>query len=445
MNHTLIQSLTSPTRLAAIALLFTGVWGVAFVAKHALAPDVVNQSGEALGRDFLAFYVAGRIVQQGDGAQIYDPVLQTRITKEITPGIRGYQYFINPASVAAVYTLVAALPYMPAFYLHVVIMATCYLLGMWLLRKELTGLKIRSAELARHTGMGLDTMTGLSGFWIAALLGISWMPMMHTITGGQNAGLVFLLLCWAYVATRRNQPIRAGLALGLLLFKPQYALPFIGLLLLKRRWRTVGLALLLGVGHYALGAAVCGTDWPVKMQQALNGYYRAEERKVSGHSHIAITEAIDYSIIQPLERRGVSEQTIRQVRWSGYALVGLVIAALIWWWRDADPSRPDFGLYWGTVTALLPSISLHAQYYDGALLVLPLVLTVDGLLMRQIPIRPALRWALVLLYFLYPLIFLLQFSKIIGFQLLSLVPPAVALWCGRWTLHAGSKRLADEQ
>ena len=207
--------------------------------------------------------------------------------------------------------------------------------------------------------------------------------MMHTMTGGQNAALCFLLLAVAYVASVEKKQWLAGLALGLLLFKPQYAVPVLGLLLLRKQFVTLGVAAVLGCGHYVIGALACGWDWPAKMADKLGGYYRAAEDATNSATHMSFMEVLDYSVIQPLGRDGAVGGLLHL---SGYVALALFVLYLIFVWRDADPKREDFGLYWALVTSAALLLSLHTQYYDGALLLLPvlLILAVVSVLFRPV-------------------------------------------------------------
>ncbi len=58
-----------------------------------------------------------------------------------------------------------------------------------------------------------------------------------------------------------DRDVAAGLVLALLLYKPQYAIPLIGLLFLSRRWRVVVGAAMGAGGLWALGAIWLEPNW----------------------------------------------------------------------------------------------------------------------------------------------------------------------------------------
>ncbi len=417
----LITKLTSPHWLGLTGMaLFVGC-GIGFVAHHASADSLVNDNNVAIGRDFLAFYLAGQIVANGQGQNLYDGAEQQRTQDAVlAPAeLDGLAYYINPAPVAVVFSLLTRLPYLWAFYLHTALMLILFLLAMRCLKPHLP-------SLAPH-------------WFVAVLLGATWFPMMHTIMGGQNAALTFFLLVVAYSSATKGKQWVAGAALGLLLFKPQYALPLLGLLLLRRQFRTCAVATVIGAGQYALGALFCGWDWLAKMVGSMGEFYREQERLVSGPTHISLTEVLDYSIVRPLESFGGYEVLAQCANLLGYVLVGVIVLHLIWSWRRADPRRADFGLYWAQITSAMLLISLHTQYYECALLVLPILLILEHLARSGLAIGPRPRLLLVVAFLAFwPLYSLPEWFGWFRFQPVALMPLVVGWWALRTLKGAAS-------
>ncbi len=403
----MIFRLTSPSRLRIFGVTIFLAWCVVYAFHHVSATHLVNEKNVIMGRDFMSFYIAGTIVKEGDGKQLYNPTYQQQVQDRILAPekFNGLAYYINPASVAVVNSGLARLPYRTAFHLHTLLMLLCFAAGIWILKPCLSGIS--------------------SEWWVAGLLGVVWFPMMNTIMGGQNAALTFLLLAAGYAATAGGRQWLAGLALGLLLFKPQYALPLLGLLMLRKQWLTIGVAVLVGASQYLLGAYYCGWHWPVKMTNALAGYYHSQERIAGGATHISIMETLDYSIIQPLERLPAPEWNTGLMTACGYGLVGFLILYLIWTWRTADPRRSDFGLFWALATSATLLISLHTQYYDISLLFLPLLQIINHQLFSGRPITFRQRIILIAVFMIYPLH---PISEVIRFQPLILLPIGVCAW-----------------
>jgi len=406
-KHSIVEKLTSKNRLRLLSIIFLAIWSITYFGYHISTKNLVNNQGVVIGGDFITFYLAGKIIQEGKGTKIYDPEYQKRVQNQILAPeeMKGLLYYINPASVAVTYSVFSFLPYRIAFHTHTLIMISFFILGMFALKSQLKGIS--------------------SDWWLAGLLGMVWMPMMHTIIGGQNAALTFFLLCWGYVAIVKNQQGKAGLALGLLLFKPQYGVPLLGLLLLKKKWQTFEVALLIGLGHYLLGAMFCGWDWPVKMLGSVSGLYWAQERIAGGATHISIMEVFDFSIIQPLEKIRGDASLIKLIQYFGYGIIGSLILFLIFIWRKANPQHGDFRLFCALAISGSLLISLHTQYYDLSLLVLPVLLILDFQLLKGNTPNTLQRVILIIGFISYPLH---RISSYIHFQPLFLIPIYIFLW-----------------
>jgi len=408
----LILRMTAPGCLKVVGLICFASWLAVFVIHHARTESLVDEQNNVIGRDFFAFYAAGRIALQGPVDSIYDQQLQKNVQALIlAPETQeGIDYFINPASVAAAYSLFARLPYRTAFYLHTLLMLSFCIAGMWVLKPHLPTLR---------------------SCWLAAvLIGVTWMPMVYDITAGQNGPLSFMLLSVAFAATVRKNQRLAGLALGLQLFKPQHALPLLGLLLLRRQFVAVGVAAVVGGGHYLLGAWYCGWDWPLDMLAATTGFFGQMASIYQGETHIALVEVVNYSInlrLGELHAPGWLTGLINVLAW---AVVALIVLYLIWVWRRADPSRDDFGLYWALAVAGGLLIGPHTSYHDTALLVLSMLLLIDHHNRTGRAIGSGLRLALIVLYLAYPLVMLSRVGSLIQFQPVFLVPVWTACWAG---------------
>ena len=128
----------------------------------------------------------------------------------------------------------------------------------------------QSVGFAINTGLML-ALLGLAGLLLvrifdlpkgfAVFLAFAWTPALEPIVMGQNAGLALVLALWAIDALRRESDLEAGLALGLLMYKPTLGLPLLGFLLLRARWRSFSVASLVTGAGYVLSVAAAGGDW----------------------------------------------------------------------------------------------------------------------------------------------------------------------------------------
>lgn len=199
--------------------------------------------------DFSAFFAAAQLAFT---PAVTDLVAVTRLQVEqglpITP-------FVYPAGLALLYAPLSALPYGMAALLH-------------------AGLMLVLLLLAADTGARL---VGLPRRW--AILGtLAWAPAAAGVLSGQNTSLALLLVVIAAWALARGHDGRAGLAVGLVAYKPQLAVPMLGLLVLRGRLRALLAAgIVLGL-HYLAGVLATGgrLDWPLTWLANVSAYQEAD-------------------------------------------------------------------------------------------------------------------------------------------------------------------------
>lgn len=95
---------------------------------------------------------------------------------------------------------------------------------------------------------------------IAILMALAWFPFTIAISLGQNSPAALLLTMLAIFAIVKRSDFLAGLAAGLLLYKPNDAVPFLVLFLFLRQWRSLAVAAASVPIWYVLSVAATG-DW----------------------------------------------------------------------------------------------------------------------------------------------------------------------------------------
>src|SRR5262245_47356321 len=166
--------------------------------------------------DYAAFHAAGALAFTPDVSRLA-PIIafQDGLGIPITP-------FVYPPGIALAYLPFAALPYQVAGALHLVVML---------------GLLVAAALIGAR-------LLGLPERW--ALLGtLAWAPAAAGVISGQNTALALLLTVIGAMALARGGNRLAGLAAGLLCYKPQLGAPIVGLLALRGRWAAVATAVLV--------------------------------------------------------------------------------------------------------------------------------------------------------------------------------------------------------
>jgi hypothetical protein len=96
---------------------------------------------------------------------------------------------------------------------------------------------------------------------VALVATLAWAPTLAAAASGQNAPLGLLLAMIAINGLRGDRQIMAGLAVGAMLYKPTLALPMLALLLIRRQWTALLVAMAVAVGWYLLGVAGSAGDW----------------------------------------------------------------------------------------------------------------------------------------------------------------------------------------
>lgn len=225
-----------PSRRVWIGGVALSLAGVAMIAVSPLAGFV----------DFPQFWSAGATVGTPD---LLDP--GRHFAWQTAQGV-ALGYFVYPPGVAWMYAPFAAIPLVAAFWLNAVLMTAL----------------VAAAGLLGARTYGLGDRVGL----IAAF---AWTPCMASAILGQNAALGLVLSLLAIEGLRRDSDVLAGLAVGLLLYKPTLALPLLALLALRLRWRAVLVVAVVAAGWYLASVAATAGDWqwPAQWLSVVGDYY----------------------------------------------------------------------------------------------------------------------------------------------------------------------------
>jgi hypothetical protein len=147
-------------------------------------------------------------------------------------------FFAYPAGSAWLFVPFAWLPPTVGFVLHGLLMLAAAAAAGWL-----------AAPV-----FGLDRR-------VSILAVLAFAPVTASVTLGQNGPLGLLLAVVAIAGLVSGRPLLAGLAIGLLLYKPTFAFPLIGLVLIRRRWTELGVVAIVAGAWYLAGVAAAGGDW----------------------------------------------------------------------------------------------------------------------------------------------------------------------------------------
>jgi hypothetical protein len=304
-----------------------------------------------LGGDYPAFYAAGRMVLHGDGAHLDDPARQAAEQRPYYGAERdgGYLPFAYPPAVALAMAPLAELPYRASYVVDVSLMVAALVVALALLRRAVPAAWVEPSVL------------------VAAA--VAFFPMFRALGAGQNTALSLLAIAVAWRALERDRPAVAGLALGLLCFKPQLgAVVLLAVLVAapRRRWR-VAVGSLAGVATlWAASAAVAGPGW-------LGGWWRHAQRFARIDEAVDRTNGISWSgLAHAALGHGVASDVVASV------LVAGTLGAVVWTAWVAGRRR-DVGLALAVAAPAALLVAPHALFYDAGLLVVPALVVAERL------------------------------------------------------------------
>lgn len=184
-------------------------------------PGVLDRQGRVRGRDFLGFYVHGRILAEGGGPTLYDAEHFRRTQHAIVSitETRPRYYSLYPPAAALFFVPFAELPYESALLLWWLLSVVCLVaVGVWFHR-----------------------VVQPSAPWKVALLILlaAFGPVLSTLLNGQMAGFFLLVVVCGLEAHQRGRSFLAGCLLSLLTLKPRLAVGPVLWLACRRDWRTL--------------------------------------------------------------------------------------------------------------------------------------------------------------------------------------------------------------
>jgi hypothetical protein len=230
---------------------------------------------------------------------------------------------------------------------------------------------------------------------IAAIgLFLTWPPVVYAAAiMGQNASFGLLLSMLAIAGTAARYPLLTALPIGLLLYKPTYALPLIGVLVVRKAWRECGIVGLCALAWYLFSVVASGDDWrwPAAWWHVIMSYAPGD---------LAFNEPLTVSATSALTGLGVPNAIVilTVVTVAVFGCIAIARSKPV----EATTAATLLGLAWGP----------HAWAYD-AVLALPMIAFVLGKLGP-----PARTYVLFGLYVLAAGLF---FSRALGFDSLLLI------------------------
>ncbi|MEZ5168707.1 MAG: glycosyltransferase family 87 protein [Acidimicrobiales bacterium] len=345
--------LTLYPRLCLLAL-------AAAFAFAVLSGDGSSTASGRLGGDYPAFYTAGTLVTEGRLGDLYDPAAQAAVQRDLLGGEDGYLAFAYSPAVAALYAPLAALPYRTSYLVHTVLMVAALVGALWLIRP----------------------LVPLVDRWFSLVLAatVTSYPVFMAVGGGQNTALTMVLLAVIWRSLADDREVAAGIAAALMLFRPQYGLPMIGLLLIGRHHRAAATAVAGAAVTFLANATLLGWSWIGSWLDQVGPFLETDAE---------VNAANSVSALGFLQAVLGTESAVALVLGATASLI--VGAVLVWtWWGD----HADLGGRMAVTAIGLILLSPHAMFYDAGLVAFTLLVLVDRRIVEWT--AAAAVWALAL-------------------------------------------------
>ena len=206
----------TPERVRLYPALLGSALCLALVGLIATSHGAIDHWGRPLGTDFSGFWVAGKAVLAGHPAQPYDNTLNAAAQAAAFGHTDAFLPWPYPPYFLALAALLATMPYLPALVAWQGVTLWLYMRATLCVAAGLPRGATIIAALA-FPAVAINVLHGHNGLLSAALL-----------AGG---GLLL-----------PRRPVVAGVLLGLLAYKPQFALAIPVAMLAGRHWQAVAAA-----------------------------------------------------------------------------------------------------------------------------------------------------------------------------------------------------------
>jgi hypothetical protein len=383
-------------------LLAACLWSI--YAFDVSTPGLLDRNGLVKGTDFAHFYVLGSLAREHRASALYNTLLQSEIAREIVPGAQPLYYVaLYGPQVSVFFAPFARFSYGTAFILWSLFNAIVYgvcCVAIW-----------RVCPRLRDHGPTVF------------ILAVAYPAFFHLIAWGQTSAPALLFFTLAYLALRADREFLAGLAIGLLVYKPQLGIAGAILFLFSKQWRLVAGAVISGaaelsVGWLYYGTAVMREYWNVlrHFQQVLPNL---EPRAYVVHCLRAF-----WAMLVPVPTFAALLYILSAV---------IVISASVLIWR----SRAPLALRYSALLIATVLVAPHLTIYDLVILVPAFLLLADLALQESAPTSVP-----ILLYLCYALPLIGPLSRYTHVQLSVVAFAALLYWIWNSAKLRGGYRTA---
>lgn len=307
--------------------------------------------------DFSSFYCAAQIIRQGMGRELYNLGVQAGLQSRVAA---VHAFFNHPPY--------EALWFLPFTYFSY---RTAYIL--WTLT---------SMGLLALSTFWIQSCTGVLGaisayarirpdFGLLFVLFLTFAPATTCLLLGENSMVTLLIYTLVFVLMKRGSDFEAGCILALGLYKFQLILPFVLILILRKKWRLVkgfscATALLV-----LLSVAISGFGVLVAYPRLL--FFDPTYQKIAGF-------APDF---MPNLRGFLFLVTRSRVTAPAFSLTLAALSAVCLGWTAKSWREDQMELSFSAALLATLLASYHLYNYDLTLLLLPIAILAGELAKRE--------------------------------------------------------------
>ncbi|HEX4783977.1 MAG TPA: glycosyltransferase family 87 protein [Candidatus Sulfotelmatobacter sp.] len=382
----------TPNRIRAQAfVLAVCLWGVC--AVDFATPGLFDRAGNIKFQDFLQFYISARLINQGRSSQLFDQRVADQemhaIVREQTrvqlPTVYGPQ-------VGLLFAPLARLSFPAAACIWVALSLLAVAACLYLLWRSCPALRWHASSVA--------------------ICAAAFPPLFHFFVRGQISALLLLCVSAAFLAFRADRDWLAGIALGCLVFKPQFLVAIPLILLLAQAWKALAGLVLAAAGQLALTAIYFGTAVMRLYFNTMLHISRWVGVSEIGAAHIQMHSLRSFwTLLLPWPTIALGLYVVTSI-------AAIAIAAAIW------KSSSALAVRFSALILASVLVNPHLFIYDLLVLAPAFLLLVDWILRAQPESAPLLH---VLLYLSFMLPLLGPLSRWTHLQL-SVLAFAALLW-----------------
>lgn len=343
-------------------LLAIIVWTL--YAANLTHPGLRDWLGQVKGTDFVHEYVLGKIALTHNAPLLYDFQGQLQLSHQAIPGLTDESYLpVYGPQVSLIYAPFAALPYLWAAALWMAFSMAIYAICCRAVWKTASNLRSEGSTVA--------------------ILAIALPAFFSMVAYGQNSAIALIAFTLAWLALRSDRNFLAGLALGLLFYKPQFGIAAAFLFILTFNWRLILGGVVTAATQLGIAAAYYG-------KACIADYFHAVRNL--GHN----APLLEPRLYQMYSLRSFWQMLLPwpRIAFGLYVISAAIALALLYKvWRSPRPLSLRYAAF--VVATVL--VDPHLTSYDLVVLAPAFILIGDWILANPAaPKRINLQWLLYL-------------------------------------------------